>query len=94
MFTQATSALFERHRGKLDTCLASFEQVALNAALRVPPGLTLAAEPVQPVRFPCETSNQLAVRSHLCFAHLVLLLVLVLALLHRICRVVIPERDF
>jgi len=48
--TQATAALFERHHGRLGTCLASFEQVALNAALRVPPGLTLASGPVQPVR--------------------------------------------
>ena len=45
---QATSALFDRHHGELTTCLASFEDIALNAALRVPPGLALPSDLVQP----------------------------------------------
>ena len=53
---QATADLYERHRGRLETCLVSFEHIALNTALRVPPGLTPASELAQPVRYACRRS--------------------------------------
>ena len=51
--TQASAALFERHRGELETPLARFEHAALDTALRVPPGLTHAPAPMEPVRSLC-----------------------------------------